>query len=66
MEIPLQESYLEQPCEGQFHYCDDCKGLVISEAIGTFLVCPAVEEELRGRRLTLRPFYLNGSYVSVF
>ena len=46
MEIPLQESYLEQPCEGQFHYGDYCKGLVISEAIGTFLGCPAVEKEL--------------------
>ena len=50
MEIPLQESYLEQPCEGQFHYGDDCKGLLISEAIGTFLVCPAVEKELVGVR----------------
>ena len=45
-EIPLQESYLEQPCEGQFHYGDDCKGLVIPEAIGTFSVCPVVGEEL--------------------
>ena len=50
MEIPLQESYLEQPCEGQFHYGDDCKGLLIPEAIGTFMVCPAVEKELAGVR----------------
>ena len=48
--MPLQGSYLEQPCEGQFHYGDDCKRPVISEAIGTFLVCPAVEKELAGVR----------------
>ena len=47
-EIPLQESYLEQPCEGHFHYCDDCKELVISEAIGTFLVCLVIGKELAG------------------
>ena len=43
-----QESYLEQPCKGQFHYVDDCKELVIPEAIGTFLVCPVVGKELAG------------------
>ena len=35
-----QESYLEQPCKSQFHYGDDCMGIIIPEAIGTFLVCP--------------------------
>ena len=47
-EIPLQGSYLEQPCGGQFHYGDDCKGLLIPEAIWTFLVCPVVGKELAG------------------
>ena len=46
--MTLQGSYLEQPCEGQFHYGDDCKGLVISEAIGTFLVCLVIGKELAG------------------
>ena len=49
-EIPTQKSYLEQPFKGQFYYGDDCKGLLIPEAIGTFLVCPAVEKELAGVR----------------
>ena len=38
-EIPTQKSYLEQPFKGQFYYGDDCKGLLIPEAIGTFWVC---------------------------
>ena len=43
--MPLRESHLEQPFERQFHCVDDSKGLVIPDAIGTFLVCPVVGEE---------------------
>lgn len=40
---------LEKPFKGQFHCVDDCKGLAISEAIGTFLGCPVVGKESAGR-----------------
>ena len=49
MEISLQESYLEQPCKGQFHYGDDCNGLVSTKANGYFLICLVVGEESAGR-----------------
>ena len=48
MGIPLQESYLEQLCECQFYFGDDCKGLVIPKVIGTFLVCPVVGDKSAG------------------
>ena len=52
----FRKSYLEQHCNGQFHYGDDCKGIIISEAIGTFLVCLVVGKELAGWRQPLGPF----------
>ena len=48
MEIPLQESYLEQPCEGQFHYSEGCKGLVSTKVNGHFIICLVVGKELAG------------------
>ena len=47
-EIPLQGCYLEQPCKGQFHYDDDCKGLVSTKVNGHFLICLVVGKELAG------------------
>ena len=48
MEIPLQESYLEQPCEGQFHYSGGYKGLVSTKVNGHFIICLVVGKELAG------------------
>ena len=45
MEIPLQESYLEQPCEGQFHYSEGCKGLVSTKVNGHFIICLVVGKD---------------------
>ena len=41
-----QESYLEQPCKGQFHYSEGCKRLVSTKVNGHFLICLVVGQEL--------------------
>ena len=45
-EIPLQGSYLEPPCKGQFHCSEGCKRLVSTKVNGHFTICLVVGKEL--------------------
>ena len=47
-EIPLQGSYLEQPCKDQFHYGEDYKRLVSTKVNGHVLICLVVGKKLVG------------------
>ena len=48
-EIPLQGSYLEQPCKGQFHCSEGCKRLVSTKVNGHFIIWLVIGKELAGR-----------------